>query len=117
MADGVANIDHAETAINLAMEQNEQVESFTRPPLSVSEIPGWAAGMALGDVLAADFIANDPAWTAALEKMGMTEEQLGDLLGGIFANLFKEMGKSADFLKELDDEEKSPAEKACALWA
>lgn len=95
-------------------DQTEQLESYTRPPTSASEIPTWAAGMALGDQLAQDFIDRDPAWAAALEELEMTEEQLGDLLGGIYSNLFKEMGKSMDFYEELDDGEKSPAEMTCS---
>lgn len=92
-------------------EENES--TFTPlPPLKMSAIPAWGAGMALGANIAGGILEANPDFLSALEEGGMTAEDFTSIMQGLMGQVTKSMARTTDFLDELDD-----GEEGCAATA
>jgi len=82
------------------------------PPTTMSKIPAWATGMAIGEVLGEGFI-EDEAWAGFLGGDAGVSEEMAEGVTAMFQNLMSQvmstLGSSTDFLDEMDDEENPAA--------
>jgi hypothetical protein len=72
----------------------------------------------MGEIMAEGFL-EDPKWVEAMNNAGMTEKSFGDFWGKLMNTVMQEVGKSADFIKEIndEDEEKDAVGKAMAAYS
>ena len=94
----------------------DKADSAPNPPTDPNKFPIWCMTQAMGETMAESFL-EDPEWVDAMNKAEMTEEDFIAFWQGMMDQLYKEVGKSADWLKELneEDEEKNAVTKAMAI--
>jgi hypothetical protein len=78
------------------------------PPTQMSKLPGWATGMALGQVMGEGFIEEE-AWVDFIGGDEKMAEGVTAMFQHFMSQLMSSLGSSADFLKEMDDDEDNPA--------
>jgi hypothetical protein len=82
----------------------EEKSTFTpMPPLKMSAIPTWSAGMAMGVNIANGILKANPDFLSALEEGGMTAEDFTSIMQGLMGQVTKSIASSTNFLEELDD--------------
>ncbi|MEJ2639043.1 MAG: hypothetical protein P8010_05660 [Desulfosarcinaceae bacterium] len=108
MVDAIAG-----TAAGGAQGTGEEKSTFTPiPPMKMSAIPAWGAGMGMGANIAGGILEAHPDFLSALEEGGMTAEDFTSIMQGLMSEVTKSIAKTTDFLDELDD-----GEEGCAATA
>lgn len=77
------------------------------PPTQMAQIPAWGVGMALGECIAEDLLANDAEMAKVAEEMG--EEKFVELQQNLMCEVMSCMGKATNFLEELDEDDDNGA--------
>jgi hypothetical protein len=78
------------------------------PPLQASKLPGWAAGMALGQLMGEGFIEAGGAWAEFVGDSEEMVEGVSTMFQNLMCQVMSSVGKSADYMK-MDDDEDNPA--------
>jgi hypothetical protein len=93
-----------------AQGAEEKKSTFTPiPPMKMSAIPAWGAGLGMGANIASGILEANPDFLSALEESGMTAEDFTSIMQGLMGQVTKSVARSTDFLDELDD-----GEEGCA---
>jgi hypothetical protein len=75
------------------------------PPIQASKLPGWATGMALGQVMAEQFVEKNSAWGELAGSFEGGAEAVTAVFQHLMCQVMSTMGKSTDYLEEMDDED------------
>jgi hypothetical protein len=79
------------------------------PPTEVSKLPAWATGMAVGELMAEQFIETNDAWAEFVGGDEEMAEGVAAVFQHLMSNVMQSIQDSTDYLEEMDDEENPAA--------
>lgn len=94
-------------------EATEPISS-PAPPREIEKFPAWATSMAVGELMAENFINTSDAWAEFVDGDDTKAENVTAVFQHLMNNLFQSLQESTDYLDEWGDDDNT-AEKYLAI--